>query len=433
MHMPTSLAKSLGMSDLNYIPIAASTLISPTYADSIGNPGFGPIVTVPVNHLVKTSPALIDNPFVKTILGGRISQNDLQAMLPSAVDQAQQLGALAGINGSPDNVASRASLMWTIYQEQYYDYLNGKRQAPPNWNDVGQQASWLAAMDGVVNRLMPLGFKPQGNHRFLIDEYHQMLAADPKNAQQNFYDKYGSSGFLFTQSLSKDASGIPATRGAAIAYKRYLPEIKQFPELAAVVIGPEGDGNYSDMAYQWEVANGLRTYQSPQEAFTQEQQNLGWTQYTKLAANITAQLQERGLTSVNQTGAEDLKQLKTLFENAATDPSSKYYNPDWYAAFGSFNQNAYDERIVALGKIAQDPLLLANPARSDIRSLQAYMQIREQAKAYLAGRSSQSLKAQSNADVANWFDYTVGQLVQSDTKFAGLYARYLSKDDLKGG
>jgi hypothetical protein len=260
-----------------------------------------------------------------------------------------------------------------------------------------------------------------------------MLAADPKNAQQNFYDKYGNAGFLFTQSLSHDASGIPATRGAAMAYQRYLPLIKQFPDIAAVVVGPEGDGSYSDMAYQWEVANGLRSYLSPQDAMKQEQQNLGWVQYGKLMANINAQLAERGLVSVNQSGAADLKNLRTLFEQASTDPTSHYYNPDWFSAFGAFNQNAYDERIVALGKIAQDPGLLANPMRSDIQSLNRYMQIRAQAKQYLAGRPTQSLKSGSNTDVANWFDYSVGQLLQGDTKFAALWGRYLKDDDLKGG
>lgn len=432
MHLPSALARHLGMSDVNYIPIAASTLISPTYMDSVGNPGFGPLVTVPVNHLVKSSPALIDNPYIKAITGGRISQNDLATAIPSSVTQAENLLALAGVNGSPDNVGSRASLTWSIYQEQMYDYLNG-RGAKPNWSDVSNQAAWMAAIDGFVNRVMPLGFKPQGNHRFLIDEYHQMLAEDPKNAQKNFYDKYGYQGFIFTQSLSHDASGIPATRGAAMAYKRYLPLIKQFPEIGAIVVGPEGDGNYSDMAYQWEVANGLRTYMTPQEAATQEQQNLGWIQYGKLMANINAQLAERGLVSVNQSGAQDLKNLRTLFEQASTDPTSHYYNPDWFTAFGAFNQNAYDERIVALGKIAQDDGLLANPARSDIRSLHTYMQARAMAKQYLAGRPSQSLKSSANADVRNWFDYTVGQLVQGDTKFAGIWARYLKDDDLKGG
>lgn len=433
MHLPGPLARSLGMGQENYIPIAAHILVSPTYADSIGNPGFGPVVTVPVNHMVKTSPALIDNPFVKMILGGRVNQNDLQTAIPSTVLEAKDTLGLLGVTGSPDSVGSRASLTWSIYQEQYYDYMNGKRSTPPNWNDVSSQAGWLSAIDGVVNRLMPLGFKPQGNHRFLIDEYHSMLAADPKHAQQNFYDKYGSSGFLFTQSLSHDASGIPATRGATMAYNRYQPLIKQFPELAAVVIGPEGDGNYSDLAYQWEVANGLRTYLSPQDAFKQEQANLGWVQYSKLMANLNAQLAERGLASVNQSGAQDLKQLRTAFEQATTDPTSQYYNPNWFSAFGAFNQNAYDERIVAMGKIAQDPALLANPARSDIKSINTYMQIRAQAKAYLTGRSSQSLKSSSNADVTNWFDYTVGQLVQSDTKFAGIWGRYLKDDDLKGG
>ena len=431
MHLPGAVAKMLGMSDDNYIPIAASTLISPTYTDSIGNPGFGPLVTVPVNHMVKEDPGLLSNPFVTSILGGRITSNDLASMIPSSVTQVADIGGLAGITGSPDNVASRSSLMWTIYQEQYYDYLNGKRSTPPNWNDIGSQASWLAAFDGIVNRILPLGFKPEGNHQYLIDEYHQMESVDPQNAQQDFYDKYGNAGFVFTQSLSSDPSGISSTVGSAQAYKRYLPMIQQFPELASVIIGPDGNGSYNDLAYQWEVANGLRTYLTPQEAATKEQVNLGWQKYDQIASVINSQLAERGLVSVNQSGASDLKTLKTAFVNATSDPSSSFYNPDWYSAYGGFNQNSYDERISDLEQIAQDPTLLANPARSDIQSLNAYFQLRDIARAWLQARPSQDLKAVANEDIANWLDYYVGVLQQSDTKFATIYETYLKNDDLK--
>ena len=431
MHLPAGVANMLGMTDDNYIPIAASTLLSPTYADSVLNPGAGPLVVVPVNHMVKNDPGLLSNPFVQTILGGRVSGNDFAQAIPSSVTQARDIGGLLGITGSPDNVASRASLQWTLYQEQYYDYLNGKRSSPPNWNDVTNQASWLSAFDGIVNRIMPLGFKPRGNHQMLIDEYHSMESADPKNAQQNFWDKYGNAGFVFTQSLSSDPGGVPATTGAAQAYQRYLPLIKQFPELAAVVIGPEGDGSFNAMADQWEVANGLRTYMTPEQAATKEQVNLGWQQYSKLMSNINAQLAERGLVSTNQSGASDLKSLKTAYESATSDPNSRYYNPDWYSAFGGYNQNAYDQRVQALEKIAQDPALLANPVRSDIQSLNAYFQFRGIAQGLLAIRPSKSLKAVGNQDVANWLDYHIGVLEQSDTKFSALYSSYLKNDDLK--
>jgi hypothetical protein len=436
MHLPSGLAKKLGVGSDNYIPIAASTLISPTYADSVGNPGFGPLATVAANVLVKDHPALMNNYLAQMVTGGRVNQNSLASVIPSGITDLQNLGSVLGVTGSPDDVNSRASLQWTLYQEQYYDFLNGKRTAPPNWNDISKQASWLTIIGSMANRVLPLGYKPRGDHQFLIDQYKAMMAQDPKNAQQNFYDKYGSAGFMFTQSLSQNKTvngdpGIPATTGAAEAYKRYSALIKQNPELAAVVVGPEGDGSFNDMAYQWEKANGLRTNMSPQDAASMEQQNLGWTQFNKIAANLNYQVQARGLTSINQSGAKDLQAIKTAYVNATGDPTSQYYNPDFYASYGNFNQNAYDTRIQSIQKIAQDPALISNPVRSDIRSLNAYFQVRDQARSYMAGRKTTALNAKANEDVAQWFDYTVAQLIQSDTKFGPLYERYLKHDDLK--
>jgi len=434
MHLPSGLAKSLGMGSDNYIPIAASTLISPTYADSIGNPGFGPLVTVPVNQLVKNHPGLLDNHLAQMVTGGRVSQNSFASVIPSGVTDLQNLGGILGISGNPDDVNSRASLQWTLYQEQYYDFLNGKRQAPPKWADVSKQASWLTVVGSLANRVLPLGYKPRGDHQFLVDQYKQMLDADPKNAQQNFYDKYGSAGFMFTQSLSQNKTvngdpGIPATVGATEAYKRYSAVIKENPELAAVVVGPEGDGSFNDAAYQWEKANGLRSSLSPQDAAKMEQQNLGWTQYAKIMSNLNYQVQARGLTSINQSGAKDLAGVKKAFVDATGDQTSQYYNPAFYAAYSGYNQGDYDVRIQGIQKIAQDPALLSNPARSDIRSLNAYFQLRDQARSYMAPGST--VGATKNQGAKDWFDYQVAQLIQSDTKFGPLYERYLAKDDLK--
>jgi hypothetical protein len=429
-HMPGPLANFLGLKDMNFIPISVSKVISPTYADSIGNPGWGPLVVAPVNALVKRDPSLINNPFAQQILGGRITQNDLQSFVPSVAGQLSDVLHLGGVTGSADDVATRAKLEWSLWQEQMYDYTNGKGPEP-NWNDIEKQASWLDFMTMIAGRALPLGFTTDPNHQFLIDEYKRMEGMDPKNAQQDFWDKYGNAGFVFTQSLSKNSGGIAATPGAIQAYKRHESLIKKYPELAALVVGPNGDGNFNDMAFQWETANGLRTYMTPQEAASMEQTNLGWAQYNKIMANLNYQVAARGLTSIKQTGAKDLRQARDAFVAATGDSTSKYYNPDFYSSYGSFNQNAYNARIQAIEKIAADPALQADyTVRSEIASLNYYFQLRDQARAYLSGRKSKSLTASSNSDVANWFDYGLSLRMQQDTKFQGIYERFLKHDDL---
>ncbi len=433
VHMPKAVAKLLGAGELNELPISAKELISPTYADSLGNPGFGPLVQIPVNQLAKMSPSIAEDPMVQSILGQRITANSLQSAIPGATTQTLGMLGLAGLTGQSSDALNRASLVWSIYQEQMYDYQNGTRSTPPNIRDVQEQARYTTAMDTVLNRLMPLGFKPQAGHQFYVDQYHGMLTqngGDINKAQQEFVNKFGEQAYVFTQSLGKTQVGVPATANGIKAYKKYESLIAKDPELASVIIGPQGAGNFDEMAYQWEVANGLRTYQTPEEAAKQANVGQGWFNYNQVMAKINTVLQSRGLTSINQTGAKDLKDFRTAYVNSTNDQNSPYYNPDFYAAYGSFNKNQYMQRIQALEQLSVDQSLLANPLRADVRGLNQYFQLREKAMAYMADRTNKSIKASSNRDVANWFDYYVGQLKQDNTQFSQLWDRYLKDDDL---
>jgi len=427
LHMPKALAGSLG--GLTNVPIRAETLISPTYLDAIGNPGFGPLVTVPANQIVRDHPTLMNNAIVQSMLNNMVDKNSLQQLMPSGVNDIVSLTNL--LVGSPDASSQYAKNVWSIYQEQYYDYLNGQRTSPPDWGNVETQAKYLTVVDLFANRLSPLGFKPAPSHQHLIDEYHRMQAEDPKNARQNFYDKYGKAGMVFTQSLSTDPTGIPATVGASAAVRRYSAQLKQFPELGAVIVGPEGNGNFDQMAYDWQVAQGFRQKLSPQEAAQQVAVSTGWAQYGQLSAQTQALLQARGLQTINDPRARDIKALLSNFVSATGDPADERYNPEVYKNYGAYNPSDYMTRIQKLFQIAQDPALLSNPIRSDIRSLQKYSQLRDAVYAALQGRKAKTLSAARNSDLAQAYDASVAQMMQADSKFAQLYDRYLRKDTWK--
>jgi hypothetical protein len=84
-----------------------------------------------------------------------------------------------------------------------------------------------------------------------------------------------------------------------------------------------------------------------------------------------------------------------------------------------------------LFKIAQDPALLSNPLRSDIRSLNKYAQLRDVVYNTLQTRQAKKLSSPQNSDLAQEFDSTVAGYIQADSKFAVIYDRYLRKDDWK--
>lgn len=427
MHLPAGLAKSMG--GLGDVPIDAKTLISPTYIDAIGNPGFGPLVTVPLNQIVKDHPALMNDAIVRDMLNNMVDKNSINQIMPSGARDIKDIISL--MVGDPNDTKNYANTVWSIYQEQYYDYFNGQRTQPPNMEDAKNQAKYLTLVDLVANRLSPLGFKPAGSHSFLNDEYKRMLQEDPKNAQQNFYDKYGRAAFVYTQSLNTNKAGIPATVGASAAMKQYKDIVNKYPELAAMIIGPEGNGNFDQMAFDWQVAQGLRTKMTPDEAATAVNVRTGWAQYGQWLAYARAQLQAAGLTDMNDPRAKSIKAQITNFVAATGDPNSPWHNPDFYSDYGNYNQNDYQNRLQGLAQIAQNPGLLANPARSEIRSLNAYVQVRDQVYAALQKRPNKTLSAQSNSDLAQAYDKWVADRMNSDSKFAQVYDRYLRKDDWK--
>ncbi len=196
-------------------------------------------------------------------------------------------------------------------------------------------------------------------------------------------------------------------------------------------MGPEGNGNFDQMAYDWQVAQGLRQKLSPQEAAQQVAVSTGWAQYGQLSAQTQALLQARGLQTINDPRARDIKALLSNFVSATGDPADERYNPEFYKNYGAYNPSDYMTRIQKLFQIAQDPALLSNPIRSDIRSLQKYSQLRDAVYAALQGRKAKTLSAARNSDLAQAYDASVAQMMQADSKFAQLYDRYLRKDTWK--
>lgn len=432
-HMPKGLANSLiGPAGLTDVPIDAKTLISPTYLDSIGNPGFGPLAAIPANEIVKADPNMMNNPIMRSMLNNMVDKNSLQQIMPTGLTDMSSLADL--LVGRPEDAKNFANTAWSIYQEQQWDYANGQRQQPPQWDDVKSLAWYVTAIDMFANRLSPLGFKPSPTHQPVHDEYQRMLnnGESVQQAQHDIYTKYGKAGMAFTQSLATNPSGIPATVGASGLAKKYSAILQQYPELGAVIVGPNGNGNFDQMAYDWQVAEGIRQKLTPEQAAQQAQINTGWAQYGNVLAAAQAKLQARGLTSLNSPAARDIKASITNFVSSTGDPNNhEFFNQAFYDDYNGYNPAHYESRMQNLLKIANEPALLGNATRSDIRGLQAYSQLRDLTYAALQSRHNKTLGAAGNGDIAMGYDRQVAELMQKYTGFAQLYDRYLRKDDWK--
>jgi hypothetical protein len=140
-------------------------------------------------------------------------------------------------------------------------------------------------------------------------------------------------------------------------------------------------------------------------------------------------LEQRGLHSIQQTGAEDLAAMK---KNFIADLSKRL--PAWREEYDNYNNDIY-ARVGELEKWAFRPEFDSRP---DIQGVRQYLMIRDQVAERLDQYAAQtggsrSLQAEENGALRNWFYDQVGQLAQANPAFAEFYSRYLQSDTLEQG
>jgi len=157
---------------------------------------------------------------------------------------------------------------------------------------------------------------------------------------------------------------------------------------------------------------------------------------------IDNDLQDRGLTSTQQKGAEDLATLKAAVISKLAVKTDADGNPVVNPKTGQFEQTAwYDDYldsdgsktnrvIVGLGKILTDKKFIeSNKNNPTWKSVSAYLDLRKAVAQELAGREVKSINAKANTDLRFIYDGTVNKLKQDDKLgFAYVYDRFLSQD-----
>jgi hypothetical protein len=432
-----------GLTANSQAEIPLSSLALPFRNKPWFNPGEGPLVEAAANYMaLKSQPQVGD---VMTQLG----------ILPVGVQNKSLMQQLLGstftsIQDSQNDGTVQAMALQAM-EEETWRYQNGLRSTAPTWAEIQQRAGHMANLKAWFkgSTLLPFSVDFQDPYQFYRDQYHTLLNADPQTADQQFYAKYGSSAFAFTASLKKNnIPGIPSTANGEMLAERYKDLIAQDPELAGIIIGDQGAGAFSQAAYAKQVASGQRGTMSAQDAWNQEQANLGWAIYKSYMSGLTAQLFQRGLQSFNDKGAQDLLQQKIAVVKMLASPTmpdgttaNQYYNQQWTEAYNSYDPSKDNRRALAMQQLVSAKELQGRP---DIQGLAYYLtQIRAPIQEAMAERAnakpSKTLKgalsqiygdinAKSNADLKQMFQQQVMSLIEQSPAFQTLHDRYLSTD-----
>ncbi|RKN35939.1 hypothetical protein D7294_30380 [Streptomyces hoynatensis] len=412
-----------------------------TQGDPWFNPGFGPIVQIPVGEYVKDKPTQAELAQHLGILpfgapsGGSIVERAAQSAAPSTIRNF-----LTAFDTS-DYRYQQVKMQIT----QRAIFLHETQGIPmPSAQEIADQTREYWFFRAASSFIQPAATQQRDAFEFYRQQYRNLQRENPETADVEFLDRFGDDYFIFAQSMSKNEAGIQATNEAYRLSQQYEDVLQEFPELGSLIIGPEGKGPFSPAVYTYQLNHPLepgdpeaqRRRLSAREMLEENNRRRGWAQYTSIVNGLNAQAVQRGLNSIHDAGAEDLEERRQKlvyllgspqvdFGNGLVD--NPYYNEQWSTDWYSFDAMKYDRLIPQLDRVSRE-VLERDPGRSDMQALRVYLQGRQTIQEELSAREFTTLGAQANRDLrARWGSF-VGQLTEASTDFGDLWSRYLSRD-----
>lgn len=453
--LPKGLQRIPGMQSLTElgIPKGSLDIIFQGGMDALfmeGNPNIvsdvfpvGPYVAIPISEVVKNQPSLED--VFKWALPFGPSKSVIDGFLPTWVKKQQV--AAAGLENP--QFARSYQLIWET--EQMKAKRNG--DAPVSPAKILQMTKDYWNMRTVAALVAP--FAPQFNspYMYYINKSREYRRQFGVNADAKFLEDYPDF-FEFTASLSKNPTGVQSSVQAVNNIKKYSELTSELvgiePKLVGLVVNDFAGYDFSQAAYDYlyqkqispASADKYLSSQSPADAQKKVEANKGWTIYNKFMDAIDNVLQDRGLVSVQQKGAEDLAALKKGLIAKLAVKTDAQGNPILNKATGQYQQSAwYDDYLDSDGSktnrvingldkiISNKKFMEANSDSPTWKSVNAYLDLRKNIATVLATRTAKSIDAKSNVDLKYIYDGVVNKLKQDDKLgFAYIYDRFLSQD-----
>lgn len=403
----------------------------------------GPYVSVPVAEITKNQPSTRES--LKWLFPYGYPKDAASGFLPAWVQKLQTRA-----EGQSDPQFARSyQLIWNT--EQMRAKRNGRGPVSPDRILRMTKDYWN--MRVAANLIMPFAPRFDSPYKYYLDksrEYKRIYGLDADAKFLNDFPEF----FSFSSSLSRNPTGVQSSIAATKNINKYSKLIGQVvnidPKLVGLIVNNPSQYDFSQSAYDYlykkrvsaDAPDRFLSSQSPAEAQKKTDAEKGWIQYNKFADLLDNELAARGLTSIQQTGAEDLAIIKSAFINKLSVQTDAEGKPILNEKTGEFERTAwYDDyldsdgsktnRIIAgLGKILSDPEFVENNKNNTTwKSIDRYLEFRKILAKELLSREAKSITAKSNADLKIIYDGFVNKLKQDDKLgFSYVYERFLSQD-----
>jgi hypothetical protein len=403
----------------------------------------GPYVAIPVAEITKNQPDTRET--LKWLFPYGYPKDAASGLLPAWVQRFQTRAA-----GQDDPQFARTyQLIWNT--EQMRAKRNGRDPVSPE--KVLRMTKDYWNMRVAANLIMPFAPRFDTPYKYYLDKTREYRRVYGINADAKFLEDYPEF-FSFTSSLSKNPTGVQSSVAATKNIKKYdklIGEVVDIdPKLVGLIVNDPSGYEFSQSAYDYlykkrvsaDAPDRFLSSQSPAEAQKKTDAEKGWIQYNKFADALDTELAARGLTSIQQTGAEDLAIIKAAFINklaVQTDvdgkpmfdkKSGEYVRTAWYDDYLDSDGSKTNRVIAGLSKILTDPDFIKNNKNNTTwKSVDRYLEFRKVIAKELLTREAKSIEAKSNADLRIIFDGFINKLKRDDKLgFAYIHDRFLSQD-----
>jgi hypothetical protein len=439
MQVPEELAKMLGMGidSLPRIEIPMSSLNVVAQGNPWWSPGAGYLLQIPLSKLTIGNPNLEEA--LKFLMPFGPSATTWDAIAPSTLRKGLSLS-------QREDSRDYANTAVLIGKTEIQKYKDGLRETMPTLKEIQDKASKMSMLKLAFGALLPVTVKFDTPYRPYIDAYYKELAADPKNAAENFYNKYPDY-FIFSGSTSKNTTGVPATPQAVKVIKENKDLVATLadidPKYVSLLTFGIKDGSKPTTGARMYLEQTkisplsketFRTTKDPKGAIEDAQASEGWQKYRAFMNKYDHDIIDLGLSPRSSNSmVKDLNQQKTDMINALSKE-----NTYWFKQWNQRDAGKAADTTKALTILVTDPKFWST-AKNDklwntvVEYLNLRVNFRNQLKDAASFGGSSSLNAKSNSAIADDWATATTNLKAKDLQFSELYNYWLQNDDLSKG
>lgn len=403
----------------------------------------GPYVAIPIGEIVQHKPSLEES--FKWALPYGAPKNAISGLLPAWVNKAQI--AKAGLDEG--QFARTYDLIWAT--EQARAKRNGLPPVPEK--KILEMTKDYWNMRVAANLIMPFAPRFDSPYKYYIKKSQEYQRQFGLNANAKFLADFPEF-FAFTASTSRNPGRVNYSVNAVENIEKYSDLVSELyriePKLIGTIVNDKNGYKFSQAAYQYLYKKRIspaskETFLSAQDPILAQQANeaeKGWIIYSQFRDAIDEDLRKRGLTSIQQKGAEDLAAIKAAVIqklSVATDNEGKpiydektgTYKPSaWYNDYLDSDGSKTNRVVYGLSQILNNEQFMKDNKKSTTwKSIGIYFEFRKALAADLMKRQAKSIDAKSNADLRGLYDAVVRKLSEDDPLgFKPLYDRFLTQD-----